>query len=381
MRVVLFASILFSLTGRSADIDAESLFRKYKEIKGDIITHEEEKRKVLADLFEVTVGMKKINKRREILMGRKHEVESRIEKTSEALEQIRSDLDDQREKLRSRLRGLYKFNGQGAMRLIFSSQTPSDLDRNLKILQILADKNYVLIRSYEKNVKAYSRQTEKLKIQKKHLLAIELQLKAHEEELLAQKKEKNRIVEGINRETLSQLVSLEKIRNQSSKVNQAQVDPSLKIGQSFFEVKGKLEMPVKGSIIQGFGLLEDRKYGIKLRSKGVFIEAETGSDVKSVFNGEVMFSDVIPGLGQTLILSHGDRYYTVYGNNSNLAVQKGQKVAMGDVVAHAGAPWRQNRSGVYFEIRHFSDFVDPEEWFEKTSNAAVGGTIGVERNL
>ena len=364
---LVFTSVLSS----AAEIDAESLFRKYRETKNDIINHEEQKRKVLADLFTVTLGMKKINKRRELLMNEKYYVETRIAQTTQALDKIKSDLDGQRERLRSRLRELYKFNGQGAMRLIFSSQTPSDLDRNLKIIKILADKDYVLIRAYEKNLAAYSKQTDRLEAQKKRLLAIESELKGHEEQLIAQQDEKNRIVEGIDRETLVQLISLERIRDESSKVNQSQMDPGLKINQAFFEAKGKLEMPAKGSIVQGFGIIDDMKYGIKLRSKGVFIEVEPGAEIKSVFDGEVMFSDNVPGLGKTLILSHGDRYYTVYGNNSSLAVRKGQRIAMGSVVAHAGAPWHHNRSGVYFEIRHFSDFLDPEEWFAK----GLGGNL------
>lgn len=376
IKVVALATICSLQVSNAAEVDAESLFRKYKEIKGDIITHEEEKRHVLADLFTVTLGMKKINKRRELLMNEKHYVETKIEQTTEALDKIKTDLDGQRERLRSRLRGLYKFNGQGAMRLIFSSQTPADLDRNLKILKILADKDYVLIRSYEKNLTAYSKQTGKLEIQKKRLLNIESELQVHEKQLMAQQTEKNRIVEGIDRETLSQLLSLEKIRDQSSKVNQAQVDPSLKIGQAFFEAKGKLEQPVAGTIIQKFGLIEDPRYGIKLRSKGVFIEAELGAEVKSVFGGEVMFSDNVPGLGKTLILSHGDRYYTVYGNNSELAVRKGQRISEGEIVAHAGPPWHYDRPGIYFEIRHFSDFIDPEEWLvgKLTPSSAASST-------
>jgi septal ring factor EnvC (AmiA/AmiB activator) len=360
-----FALFAFSFSSAKADVSAENLVRTYKEIKGDIMHHEEAKRKVLADLFHVTLGMKKINRRRELLMNEKHFVETRIEKASGALRKIKSDPDGQRAQLRARLRGLYKFNGQTVMRLIFSSQTPADLDANLKILKILADKDYFLIRSYEKNLALYSRETRKLEGHQKRLVAIEAELKTHEKELLAQQEEKNRIVEGIDKETLGQLLRLERLRDQSSKVNRAQSDASLTLARSFFESKGRLSPPIRGRVERRFGPLRDKRYGTKLRSKGIFIAAAKGSAVKSVFDGEVLFSDSVPGFGKTVILSHGDRYYTVYGNNSDVLVKRGQRVSMGELLAHAGPSWHHLSSGTYFEIRHFSDFVNPKDWFKE----------------
>jgi len=364
----LITGLIFFAGGASApasEADAESILKKYQEIKGDIVSHEEKKRKVLADLFTVTLGMKKINKRRELLMNEKHHVETRIKKAAAALQGLAVDLNEQRGLLRSRMRGLYKFNGQSAMRLIFSSQTPADLDRNLKMVKIVADKDYLLIRSYEKNLRSFSRETRVLESHKRRLSAIESELKNHEKELVAQQNEKSRILEGIDKQTLSQLVRLERIRIESSKISSVLSDPTFKLPNSFLELRGKLAKPVDGKVVQGFGIIEDRKYGIKLRSKGILIAVSPGTEVKSVFGGDVLFSDVVPGLGKTLILGHGDHYYTVYGNNSDLSVKKGQRVKAGDVIGYTGSSWHQRSPGSYFEIRHFSDLIDPEEWFEK----------------
>ncbi len=364
MRLVALALLLLPLLA-AGENDADGLIRKYKEIKGDIINQEEAKRKVLADLFKVTLGMKKINKRREHLMNEKHYVETRIHETSTALDELKGDLDEQRGLLRARMRGLYKYNGQNVMRLIFSSQTPSDLDRNLKILKIVADKDYILIRAYEKNLATYSRESKKLQGHRTRLASIETELKSHENDLLVQQNEKNRIVEGFDKTTISQLLKLERIREQSSKISQVQSDPTLRITQSFFEARGKLNKPVDGELLQGFGLLEDLNHGVKLRFKGIYVGAPVGTEVRSVFAGEVLFNDVVPGLGPTLVLAHGDHYYTVYGNNSEVFVRRGQRVSTGDVIGRSGSNWHQMNTGSYFEIRHFSDLIDPGDWFDK----------------
>ena len=96
--------------------------------------------------------------------------------------------------------------------------------------------------------------------------------------------------------------------------------------------------------------------------RGLFIKAGAGSDVKAVAGGRVVFAEWMRGFGNLLIVDHGDSYLTIYGNNDSLLKQVGQGVKGGETVATVGNSGGNPDSGLYFEIRHQGQPVDPMKW-------------------
>jgi septal ring factor EnvC (AmiA/AmiB activator) len=96
--------------------------------------------------------------------------------------------------------------------------------------------------------------------------------------------------------------------------------------------------------------------------RGLFIKAGTGSDVKAVANGRVVFAEWMRGFGNLLIVDHGDAYLTIYGNNDSLLKQVGQAVKGGETVATVGNSGGNPESGLYFELRHQGQPIDPMKW-------------------
>jgi septal ring factor EnvC (AmiA/AmiB activator) len=70
----------------------------------------------------------------------------------------------------------------------------------------------------------------------------------------------------------------------------------------------------------------------------------------------------INGLGEFLILDHGDNYYSVYGNLKDIQVNLGDTIKTGQVMAKADQKYLNKDSGLYFEIRHYSNVLNPEQW-------------------
>ena len=68
------------------------------------------------------------------------------------------------------------------------------------------------------------------------------------------------------------------------------------------------------------------------------------------------------GYGNIIIVDHGAEYMTVYGNNDALLANVGDRVAGGAVIAAVGASGSGAESGLYFEIRHRGQPVDPMKW-------------------
>jgi septal ring factor EnvC (AmiA/AmiB activator) len=127
---------------------------------------------------------------------------------------------------------------------------------------------------------------------------------------------------------------------------------------NFAKQKGNLRLPVRGTVAGRFGA--PREGGGTWR--GLFIKAPTGSEIKAVANGRVVFAEWMRGFGNLLIVDHGDAYLSIYGNNDSMLKQVGQAVKGGETVATAGNSGGNPDSGLYFELRHQGQPIDPMKW-------------------
>lgn len=127
----------------------------------------------------------------------------------------------------------------------------------------------------------------------------------------------------------------------------------------FGSLKGRLALPVAGELSNRFG--QARADG-GLQWRGITIRAAAGQEVRSVAPGRVVFADWLRGFGNLLIVDHGDGYMTLYGNNESLLRRVGDGVRGGDPLATVGASGGSAQPGLYFELRHRGQPVDPLPW-------------------
>lgn len=130
-------------------------------------------------------------------------------------------------------------------------------------------------------------------------------------------------------------------------------------GIRFSQLRGNIGFPVRGELIGRFGA--PRAEG-GTRWRGIFIRAREGEQVVAVASGEVVFSDWLRGYGNLLIIEHDDDYLTIYGNNDALLRVVGEQIAAGTPIASVGSSGGGQGSGLYFEIRHKGQPVDPMQW-------------------
>lgn len=132
-------------------------------------------------------------------------------------------------------------------------------------------------------------------------------------------------------------------------------------GVSFAQLRGRMRFPVRGELVGRFGA--PRAEG-GTAWRGVFIRAAGGAEVRAVAGGEVVFSDWLRGYGNLIIVDHGGDYLTIYGNNDALLRELGDNIAGGDTIARVGASGGGSESGLYFEIRHRGQPLDPMKWVQ-----------------
>ncbi|NNG24131.1 peptidoglycan DD-metalloendopeptidase family protein [Massilia sp. ML15P13] len=129
---------------------------------------------------------------------------------------------------------------------------------------------------------------------------------------------------------------------------------------AFASLKGRLSVPVSGSIAARFGA----RRGEGPTWKGMFIKAPEGTEIRAVGPGRVVHADWMRGFGNLIIIDHGGEYLSIYGNNSALLKRPGDMVRAGEAVASAGNTGGNEESGLYFELRHRGKAFDPASWIK-----------------
>lgn len=117
--------------------------------------------------------------------------------------------------------------------------------------------------------------------------------------------------------------------------------------------------PTQGRLTSTFGNRRNPFGGGYRFHNGIDIANSTGTNVWAAGKGKVTFLGYKSGLGRTIIIDHGNGYSTVYGHNSKLLVNKGEKVEKGQDIAKMGSTGRSTGSHLHFEIHKNKNIIDP----------------------
>jgi len=126
--------------------------------------------------------------------------------------------------------------------------------------------------------------------------------------------------------------------------------------------------PVEGWLTQKTDLssifIEENHYGIDIAVK-------EGDPVVASASGWVVYSGWNYEMGNLIILSHGDGYFTLYGHNQSNLAEKLDRVHHGEVIALAGQTGISSGPHLHYEIWKDGETIDPLLFFPQFSNKDV----------
>lgn len=96
---------------------------------------------------------------------------------------------------------------------------------------------------------------------------------------------------------------------------------------------------------------------------GLDIGAKFGEEIIAADGGTVLIAEYSDSYGNFVLIDHGDRYSTVYGHMSEIAVEAGQEVKQGELIGYIGSTGWSTGPHLHFEIRLDGERIDPEEFF------------------
>ncbi len=370
LSVLILACLASPVARGESEESLQVLMDKYKETKENLNESESEKRKILGSIYSINQRMKRITRRKGQLTDQLFLAQGNVKSTARVISAMEDEIAKQRAQLKTRLRALYKLSGSGYLAILFSQNSAHEIDHTLKYLKIVTDSDYQLMKSYQKNIARHKQQRSHLKNQVQKLMAIEKSIKNQEALLEKEHLAKSTIASDLESKKMESLKKIQSIRSKTLTLSKdAPVDEGLLslLKSGFFESKGKLKAPVVGRVVQDFGLMTDETTKAQMAHKGWHIASGVGTTVSSVFEGEVVFSGWINGYGNTVIIDHGDHYYSVYGHIIPAKLALGTKVKTGEALGLVTNTSRKFGEGIYFEIRHFTEPENPGVWVEQKS--------------
>lgn len=122
---------------------------------------------------------------------------------------------------------------------------------------------------------------------------------------------------------------------------------------------GGMIWPVSGEVTSPFGWRTHPIFGSSRFHSGLDIGADYGVPIVAAQGGVVIEAGWIGGYGNTVMIDHGGGIVTLYGHNQSLAVDVGQSVGQGQVIAYCGSTGNSTGPHCHFEVRLNGEPVSP----------------------
>jgi septal ring factor EnvC (AmiA/AmiB activator) len=195
-------------------------------------------------------------------------------------------------------------------------------------------------------------------------------LKARSGELQQERAIKQRLVQRLRRSRSLERSALAELETAARALEEAVAAlpqgplpaPAPKPSQAFATLRGKLRAPVAGKVSRGFGRVVESEFKTATFRKGVEFDVPIGTAVRAVAEGQVRFAGRFRGYGNTVIVDHGDQYFTVFAHLSRLDVAVGDAVEPGRAIALSGETGSLHGPLLYFEVRRGGKALDPRSW-------------------
>jgi septal ring factor EnvC (AmiA/AmiB activator) len=358
-------AVAHSQTAQNPDLDRiradiVKLRQRLEEVRAKTQTAEQE-------LEEVSLELDIRTRELEIAMRVEADLEQQQRGIQGQIAAIASRTAQQKEFLQKRLVALYRLGRLSYVRLLLSIDEHRDPIEAMSMLTYLASRDSRAINRFAYEREQLRSRYADLADRQRQIVATRQIVQQRQQAVAATHARKERLVALLRKEGSK---SEEQIANLEEKAKRLErlidVLSRQSAGSTFEEdirtVAGALGWPVEGKVVEAFGKQVDPKFSTTTFSNGLKIAASPGTDVHAIFPGTVLFSQWFKGYGNLIILDHGNRVFSLYGNLKSPAVAVGDRVSAGQAIAGVGEAEEGQSGYLYFEIRQDNKPEDPQKW-------------------
>jgi septal ring factor EnvC (AmiA/AmiB activator) len=284
------------------------------------------------------------------------------------LNQAQGKLETMTGHLRERLRAFYLMGRTGILNVTFSTRTLPE--------QMLFNDSFQRMLSYDRELVDHYRDAIDQLVQardahEQESALLERYIKEARQEQAALdtiRTEKSQLLRRVKSEKLLYEQALDEMKTAAVDLQQSLTELQKKkayLLEGFVSKKGKLQPPVTGRVVSRFGSPLGEGKDPQATAAGITIDAADGSEIRAIFAGRVIFAGYKRGYGNMVIVDHGMDYYSVTSRMEKISVAEGDIIDEGSMIGRAGDIATLFDEGLYFEIRHRADPVDPLDWIAR----------------
>lgn len=297
---------------------------------------------------------------RTILEQDRHQLAERIadlEHTSRTLQR----------QVSQRLDALYRLGSLGYLRLLLSVSADSNPFEAMSMLAYLISRDGREMQRLKAVEKELAERRTELMDRSAVLERVDNDARRRSAELARVRRQQQALVRKLQQEaerSSARLVQLEeKAKRLERLFDLLYTQESAAADHDVRQFRGVLAWPVEGKVISRFGRQRSDRFATYTMNNGIRIAAAENAEVRAVFPGRVLFARWFRGYGNLVIIDHGQRVFSLYGNTRMSVVQQGDEVRSGQVIATvADGDADELPPHLYFEIREDNRPVDPVGW-------------------
>ncbi len=321
--------------------------------------------KLEEDLRQLSYSINETNSAIDDLDRKKDGLNDAFLETFRSVDIQRSSADENKLKLVQLLRIMQKVHSPSLLQILLKSESLEDFSSLIEYQKYLM-KHLISLRNKYTRALSDLKEKETLLTEQEKILqdnATILDEERRKLDLLYDQREQS--IDALREQQSSQITKKENLlADQERLVELIKRLDNLASGprdQGFENAKGTFDQP----IFQISGLPEKLPilFQNDLFLKGRFIHGAKDAEVKTIYDGTVVFSDWLRGYGLMILVDHGGGYLSLYANTDQLLRQPFERVESGEVIAIAGNTDGRSSSGIYFEIRKGGLPIDLTGWF------------------
>ncbi|MEZ7553977.1 peptidoglycan DD-metalloendopeptidase family protein [Veillonella atypica] len=305
-------------------------------------------------------------------------VENDITLNERQLAEAQKRLEGRESVFYKRVRDIYINGRLSYLDVVIGSKDFSDFANRLEVLKRIIDSDITLINEIKKERADIEAHKQKLEADRAKLVELEKAALAKQAEIEQKKAERNVVLQKAQNDRATAMHAIEELNASSAQVSAmlkerqaaraaaaaaaaaaAQSSGGQGASDNWVQGTGQLGWPVSGEITSPYGYRVHPIWGTTIYHSGIDIGVDEGTPVHAADGGVVVWSGWMGGYGYAVVIDHGNGLSTLYGHNSELAVDEGQSVAKGQVISYAGSTGNSTGPHVHFEVRVNGDPVDP----------------------
>lgn len=294
----------------------------------------------------------------------------RLKKLRKEQSQLHYEKAKQKQALAKQIIASQKLGQQGALKVLLSQDNPQTVSRMMHYYSYFNQARIENISTIAENLKRLNNIELEIALQKKSLDKQQQTFLTQKKQLTKRQQQQKKLIATLDsriRNTQSDISTKKKDQQQLQQLVQ-EVTTILQDSQLSHDarpirsLKGKLPKPTSGRLLKAYGNHNPETRG---PWQGWLIGAKSGSNVRAVHHGRVVFADWLRGYGLVTMVDHGNGYLSLYARNQSLFKTVGEWVYQGEVIGIVGKSGGYKKPSLYFELRHKGRPQDPAAWLKR----------------